>query len=518
MQTAIDISNISPAGPEAHEKRGTMAPVTEFAATGATPLVKQLCRLLDESRISYCHWKSNEAIGRSESAANDLDLLVCRSHADKFHELLGRLGFKQARTMAAKELPSITHYFGYDAEAKVFVHIHAHCQLLVGHDTTKNYRIPVEQAYIESAIKGDHFFIPRPEFELVLLVIRLTLKHSTWDSMVFLEGRISNSELAELEFLMNRSIPARVAAILSTHLPFLPNAVYRDCLNALQPRSSVVARLIAARKLQSALAGQGRRRPLVDLSLRVARRVLWGSRRYILRLRTKRQLISGGYLIAFVGGDGSGKSTAVGETKEWLSKYFELSTVHLGKPTPSATSVLIKGVLFVLRSIGLCRFHRPTPDEIRAGECAQFPGVCWLIWQVLTARDRFLTYRKARSRTSNGKIVVSDRYPLTEIRTMDGVRAGRLAIHRRSWITKSLLDIEARYYERIRRPDVVFVLKVNPETAVGRRHDEGEVFVRVRNTEIWDCNEWGKDTVVIDADQGLDQVQAEIKSRLWSRL
>ena len=100
---------------------------------------------------------------------------------------------------------------------------------------------------------------------------------------------------------------------------------------------------------------------------------------------------------------------------------------------------------------------------------------------------------------------------------MDGVRAGRLRSCAHSSVAKSLLDLEARYYARIRGPDIVFVLRVNPETAVARRHDEDENFVRVRNTEIWDCDEWSPDTVVIDADQRLDQVQAEIKSHLWSR-
>ena len=63
---------------------------------GALDLVVRLCRGLTDERIRYCHWKSNEAIARSASGDNDLDLLVDRADADRFGAVLHRLGFKQA--------------------------------------------------------------------------------------------------------------------------------------------------------------------------------------------------------------------------------------------------------------------------------------------------------------------------------------------------------------------------------------------------------------------------------------
>ncbi|MDQ3147507.1 MAG: hypothetical protein M3R01_11365, partial [Actinomycetota bacterium] len=73
---------------------------TLAAGPGAeTPLrlVVELCQALEEEKILYCHWKSNEAIDRSANGENDLDLLIERADAPSFATVIARLGFKEAR-------------------------------------------------------------------------------------------------------------------------------------------------------------------------------------------------------------------------------------------------------------------------------------------------------------------------------------------------------------------------------------------------------------------------------------
>src|SRR5215217_4634818 len=60
-------------------------------------LIRLLCQALAEEEITYCHWKSNNALDRSASGDNDLDLLISRADAGCFTEILYRLGFKQTR-------------------------------------------------------------------------------------------------------------------------------------------------------------------------------------------------------------------------------------------------------------------------------------------------------------------------------------------------------------------------------------------------------------------------------------
>ena len=115
-------------------------------------LVQELCSALAETDVDYCHWKSNIALERSLRGETDLDLLVRRSDVQGFVEVLSRLGFKQAYSPSDRRLPGVQSYYGYDPEADKFVHIHAHYQLVLGHDRTKNYRLPVGNPLLDAAI------------------------------------------------------------------------------------------------------------------------------------------------------------------------------------------------------------------------------------------------------------------------------------------------------------------------------------------------------------------------------
>jgi hypothetical protein len=137
--------------------------VNTYEGFSVLPLIQALCDGLSQAGIDYCHWKSNQAIDRSATGDNDLDLLVSRADFSRFSELLFRLGFKQAKASSLKQMPGVLDYYGYDSQADRLVHVHAHYQLILGHDMTKNYRLPIEAAYLTSATQGDVFRIPAPD-------------------------------------------------------------------------------------------------------------------------------------------------------------------------------------------------------------------------------------------------------------------------------------------------------------------------------------------------------------------
>ena len=165
----------------------------------ALDLVVELCRALEDERIRYCHWKSNEAIARSASGDNDLDLLVDRTDADRFGAVLHRLGFKEARPTPSREVPGLIDHYGLDARSGRLVHLQAHYQLVLGDDMTKNVHLPVEREYLDSVGSEGLIPVPAPEFELAVFVVRMVLKHSTWDAQLCLLGGLSASEQRELD-------------------------------------------------------------------------------------------------------------------------------------------------------------------------------------------------------------------------------------------------------------------------------------------------------------------------------
>jgi thymidylate kinase len=142
-----------------------------------------------------------------------------------------------------------------------------------------------------------------------------------------------------------------------------------------------------------------------------------------------------------------------------------------------------------------------------------------LAWEVLTARDRYRAYRRARRAASNGALVICDRFPLAEIRHMDGaVSAAMAEPSHRGRLVAYLADREKRFYAGIAYPDLLIVLRVDPDVAVMRRREAPEAILRLRSGEVWDFDWSRTPAVVIDATRPKEQVLSEVRSVVWSRL
>lgn len=482
-------------------------------------LVLKLCQALETEGVAYCHWKSNVALDRSASGENDLDLLVGRADAQRFTETLSRLGFKEARVSPGRHLPGILDYYGYDSEADKWVHVHAHFQLILGDDMTKNYHLPIEQPFLDSAIQGNLFRIPAPEFELIVFVIRMVLKHSSWDAVLTGQGALPPIARRELDYLGPQVSESQINEILQQHLAFIDAGLFDRGRRSLQPDCPLWTRIKVGRQLQSRLRAHARRSKMTDTYLKLWRRVTWGILRYVFRQRPRKRMAAGGTIIAIVGGDGAGKSTAVDELYSWLSRNFLTIKVHLGKPPLSGSAFAVKGTLWLGRWLGLLADRKARSQSGADAKPPEFPGYARLFWHVLTARDRYRAYVKARRFATNGGLVVCDRYPLPQIKLMDGARIGQTINREHSrGLIKLLMRLEERYYQHIVFPDVLIVLKVNPEIAVQRRIDEDTVLARIKCQEVWELDWKQTPAHVLDSGRPKPQLLSDIKSLVWSVL
>ncbi len=483
-------------------------------------LIRALCEGLAAEAISYCHWKSNAALDRSACGKNDLDLLVARADADRFFALIYRLGFKEFYSPSDYGAPGVANYYGYDRPSLRWVHLHVHFQLMVGNDFTKSYHLAVEKAYLASAFQQGLFRIPAPEFELIVFTIRMTLKHSTWDAILGRQGALSSSEQQELAQLSGDAHREKVYRLLAENFPSLNQALFEACLGSLQAGAGFAARVRSAQGLLRALAACSRRSRLADLWLQAGRRALAAYQNRVRRQKSRMRPAKGGLLIAFVGGDGAGKTTAVAETQAWLAKYVSAPRVHLGKPDWSGLTILIRGGLKVGTLLRLYPFVNLSCDQMLDLDHLAFPGYPWLLREVCTARDRFLTYRQARKLASNGGLALCDRFPLPEIRLMDGLypidQFPRL-FPDKFWV-KPLLALARRYYQAIASPDLLLVLRVHPDTAVQRKTDEAPAYVQARTEEIWGLPFVAPQAIVIDANQDIQTVQAAIRDAIWAAI
>ncbi len=473
-------------------------------------LVRDVCAELATEQVSWCHFKSNTFLDRSRTGENDLDLLIARVDEDRFSAVMHRLGFKLARRRR-QGLPGVFDYYGHDDEAGRVVHIHAHFQLVVGDDLTKSYRVPLEAVFLGSARPDGEFFVPAPELELILLVVRLTLKHLTWDAVVTRRARIPASARSELADLESRSEAAEVERRLEQALPFVRRGTFEDCRLALAPDAGKIAGIRAGGRLLADLTPCARRSRAADVGLKFWRRGGEIAARLASRPAPSKQPAAGGAIIAIVGADGAGKSTAVEELAKRLGKTFAVARAHLGKPPKSWTTRGLRNVargrsayLLVAQRLG-----RPAPS--RATEHA--------VLATALARDRFLTARRIRRIATNGGLVLCDRFPLPELKLMDGPRVERVRDPNR-WrrLTDRLAARERRYYRAITPPDVLIVLLVDPEIAVVRQSTESADSIRSRWREVLSVDWDALPAHVVDAGQPREAVLSRLESLIWSEI
>lgn len=153
-----------------------------------------------------------------------------------------------------------------------------------------------------------------------------------------------------------------------------------------------------------------------------------------------------------------------------------------------------------------------------------FPGYGWLIYQVCFAYDRYQAYLKAKDQTEKGKLVICNRFPLPQIKFMDGQQVNRTtASYPKNWLINFLAKLECTYYQRIVPPDLVVVLVVDPEVAVIRklRASSPEFPYAIRNcTEEIRTVDWRNLSVYkVDANRSSGEIISDLRAiLLWKYL
>ena len=478
-------------------------------------LVTAMSERLRAEGVSYCHFKSNEALERSLSGENDLDLLIARGDAQRFETALAEIGFLIARPKHDRVVPGVTDHYGMDPASERLVHVHAHYQLFVGDDTTKNYRLAIEDAYLSSVDSSGTLPIPDPSFEFVLFVLRMVMKHFPFDAQLARKGKLTRTERRELDYLLERMDPDEVTRIVDEHLEHISTELFEESVRAVKGEISRVERALLARRLVGQLDEVGRRPPGPDVIVKVWRRTKWRVLSRFARPRRKRP-DRGGLFLALVGGDGSGKSSAVEMLETLLARDLDSELIHLGKPERSTTTRVVKWLMARARNRGLLSTTRLGPTEDVSS--IPFPGYGFLVWHLLTARDRYRTYMRGRRLAASGVVVISDRFPLSSIRSMDAPRTRSVQGVERRRLARWLIARETAFYERIGGPDLLLVLKVDPDVAVRRRAEQDPEFVRTRANEVWQTNWDIPNCVVIDANEPIADVHAAVRRAVWSKL
>ena len=475
------------------------------AALGSPVPLLELGRALREQRIACCQWKGHDAPERWATGRGDIDLLVDRTAAARFHALALRSGFKETVPPPAQRIPGLAEYVGLDPATGVLLRLHVRYRLVVGLHGTARYRLPLEQAVLDEAMPALPFPVPPPEWALILFVLRKALQEPQPRALPAAWSGTADALESIVTF-------GRLKAALERHLPAVPYACFDACLSALTDRDAERWRREAA-LLRKRLAPLRERAPVAAIAAVAAARLSRLVSRYAAfaglsgaRPHGRKRLASGGVIVALVGDDGAGQSKAALALETWLAPALRVLRIHAGRPPRSFATLVVSAALeLARRSLGRHAERSALIDRLEMVRC------------LCTALDRLRLCEKASRFAVGGGIVIAEQYPLRHDASPGGPTIAAPAAGRPQVpLVPPLIPTEEDLHARIPPPDAVVLLRVTPEVAAARGTDEPADHQPERNRLVLNADWNGARSV--DADQPFAEMLHELREVVWQAL
>jgi thymidylate kinase len=497
----------------------------------STPLraVTELCRRLVEAEVPYCHWKSNEHLRPATIGETDLDLLVARDSAIRVAGILAETGYKRMTAVAARAYIGIEDYLAMDGATGKLIHLHLHYRLVVGEKFLKGYRLPWEERFLSSRQLDPEtgIYVSGPELELIVLLVRAALKRRRRDRLFGGPGPIDGDFLREFRWLVKRIDPTR----LQTEATELLGAPASSLVTTMVSRGVEPADVARFRAAIANITDSCRTYPPAEATRRRWSRE-WQARwaRFRSRLLRRRQPTRfgnprGGVIVAFLGADGSGKSTVTSAIASWLSWRMEIVSLYFGFGDGPVSP--LRRPLQSLKSL-YARRPRENKSGSRSNSTqnpASWPEVPKAIWRILwswsVVREKEARLRQAQRARNLGLVAICDRYPQAQIMALgDGPLLSHWNRHPWGWL-RATARWELAAYRRMEAvvPDLVIKLRVSPEVSAGRKQDVSLESL-ARRVEVVDRVHFasGARVACVDANQPLEQVLLEVQRMVWEVL
>lgn len=426
-------------------------------------IVRELLQALNEQEISYCCWKGSSHLNDSLNGKSDLDILVSKRFVQEINIILWQCGFKRFASTNAFNQVAVENFLGIDPKTGSFVHIHLYYELRIGSLFIADYHLPVEEEILKHTLRNESGInVLDPNLEMILLIIRYALKNSKKlkNDFYFLLPRITPDQL----YYQARIIFGLYFADLAHNLL---EAIKLGRIGLLLKNSKKIKTSLKSYK--TAFTG-------INILCYLSRYLRAGVRHFALKYAglpwpVRRARPAGGLIIAFVGVDGSGKSTLVKETGKWLKWKLDVYPIYFGSGDGKSSWLMypLRKVFKHLKKSGMnTRLKNPCPQHKAVSKKWLVARTLWAITLGLDKKRKFKRLWLARCR---GMLVICDRYPQQQI---CGINDGPLLaewILSKNPVKKAAANWEKKIYSLadIYYPDLVLMLNPPPETAHARK-------------------------------------------------
>jgi len=490
----------------------------------ALKIVREFFDKVEQDRIRYCLWKGSQHLGESLSGEGDLDCLVDQSQAARFESILGELGYKRFISQTWASYPGIEDWIGFDRDTGKLVHLHLYYQMILGTRFVKEYHLPWEDLILETAIKNSDFevFVADPNIELILFGIQMGLNNKLSQFGSFLPGQRSFTKG------MNKKYSFLVNQINEASLTEFSQYLFGEEDGELFASILLQGDFHPVNILVNQSLSQYRRYDRMGVMAVFASRALGylgarAKRKLRVNSHTGKRMENQGSIIAFIGSDGSGKTTLSNELQQWLAWKIDANKIYLGSGDGSV-DVSVK----LLKSLS----SKSQTEKINSGskEANQVNknfrrktshlkeiGSCLLDLSITNQRHRKL--RGANQDRTRGSILIIDRYPQNQfVGIYDGPRVARKNTGSR--IRKYFSGLEEKKYQEMASiaPDIVFKLHVPLDVALQRKPDHNVENIS-QKAEISSQLKFADSRVIdVDASQSVIEVLNSVKQAVWESI
>ena len=471
-------------------------------------IIEDLFKAFNTNQVLYCIWKGTSKIDEGLEGLSDVDLLLSAQSSDLARNLMRGLGFIQARTQWQFRFKGIEDWLGFDCTTGSMVHIHLHYRMISGHPYTMEYSLPWSERVLNDRVKqSNNVYTISPYWEMIVFLTRLGLEYPN-KKIDAITGCLKQSALKEFRHIQNE-IDWKVFDMSAKEI--FPFSFASVCLvsrkSELSLQDFAILKKAVKELFHSGLKNQyygfvsSLKGFVVAYLSPVVKALSWFP---------MKKTLPKGVMIAFLGQDGSGKSTVTQEVEKWLKWKLEVSRFYLGSGS---------------------EFYNPWRRKLlKRLNCNSFIARSlryWLVFSDYLALSKYVwkTVSRARHYTAKGGIALLDRYPQTDFPGInDGpkIRATLLDRVPKSfvWIANCYANREEYYIRKATEtaPEIVFKLMLSPEESLRRKPFENAEMVQRKHEIIKKLEYPSSDVRVIDAEQSYQAEILQIKAIIWERL
>tara|TARA_R110001592_G_scaffold29350_16_gene106716 strand:+ start:3409 stop:5667 length:2259 start_codon:yes stop_codon:yes gene_type:complete len=500
-----------------------------------------LVRQFKDNNIKWCSWKSNEHLLAGLQGDTDVDMLFFEGDRHRVINLMHDCGFILFSTAKHRSYPGIIDFISIDAQNGKILHAHAHFLLTVGEKYLKSVILPWNKKILETTVPSEinpAINNASPQMEAVLLIVREALKirwrdiRKTKDSAIW-GGKGFHKEL---EWVKDRATPEEIKACAEEML----NENCAELVHNMVLEGIKFNKLLCLKKTLNNIAKKQEWRrigPYLALYSIWSHEVFYILTRIAEKLSLSQQMIirrrvlpGSGVVIAFLGPDGSGKSTV---TKTLISQWdSKLDIVHLYFGSGDGHSSFLhrclkSGIAAGLKIKKILNNTPPSKENklaLSSEKKSSKPSLVQSLWAVTGTLDKKKKIKKALKLRKRGFLVVCDRWPQNQV---SGINDGPLLsenINHPKWLFRNMARWEKRQFEILREtmtPDVVFRLIPSLDVAINRKpenKDIAEIIERKINLLKDLTIDQNKTLYDIDADKPFDAVMTDVRYSIWNHI